>query len=419
MRFILVNFILYFVLSIWRMELLAKNSLHYHELLKIMKKHSFILKENKSRIEEAFHLKNSVSSFVENPMLTMGVMNSPLVGFPSIDREGMSGYTIGLSQSFYMPWKKDALEKELQARLALSHEEFHATEQYLAYEVLVRYNRLYFTQQKMKILEEIEKNLEELRKLFSKGITEKLSFNLLQKLLQDLEKQKNEIKQTIWEEANLISELKNFLSVDLEYFLALSDLKEVLLKNPLPEFSLKESPLYQVAEKQEAVAKAALFVAKGQLFGEFRLEGTYLIRRPSLYSHGEDLLTVAIAFPLPITYTFREKEKILASEKSYEQYTWRRKQIVQQVEREVQLLKEREQILQQNLESIQKKILPTLKNFIKSQSGLVLSGKSDFSQVLESFRELQIWQLQEIKLIQEICETRLRIYYLAGKIFSL
>ncbi len=415
-----IKFILFIFFTNGGMSLSAADSVGFRELLTIMRNQSPALAATLAQVRESHHQIKAESYFLESPQLGLGLVNVPVATFPAIDRDAMSGYSVTLRQRLALPWQTAGRKQEAKLRALISQENHIAAEQQLALEVLLRYNSYYFAQERDRILRETHRALQDMRQLARSGMALTGGNSaLVQRLSAELELHNNEIRQNLAVKEGLRFELSAFLGVELAFTHVADDLKEELLSRVMPALDLSLSPIYRAALHQEQAATSAVSRGKSEVFGEVMIGGGYQARRPSAMSRGEDMVSFEISVPLPLTYPLRDTERIAALKAAQEASKWRAREVALRLEAAAEAERRRERALSENLQSIRESVLPLLQNALKSQLAQVVSGKADLQATLLLYKEIKDARLRELEAIRELCESRLRLLYFAGRIFEL
>lgn len=361
----------------------------------------------------------SESIFPSNPTLQVALMNAPVRDFPGLNKDPLTGITVGLSQTIAFPW-------EASPRKAAAEERFFSEKQntlemkiQLAYQTLAAYNQLQFSYHKKFILENNARALEKIA-TSAKGLVAvgKMNAAQLMRLHAELELLKSQKKESDAEIAEARAALEVFCGEEIDWQTEAkydgSWIKSELETFTLPDFDFHKHPLYKKAYHIWQAEKGNESLARGKLFPDITFGVNYMFRKGQGTMPGEDMVSFMASTPLPAYYPLKETHSIDAASQrvksAEESLQATRVTLIAGYKAELEKYRQ----LTEVFHNFRKHVSPSYLTAYKSMSGTLASGNVSFLDVLDVYRSYLASSHEEGRILRELANSRLKLdYYLS------
>lgn len=352
------------------------------DLIKYALEHSPALKTYQ-HMKRSLEYREKYSKVLPNPSISVGLNNLPLNRpYPS-KYEPMSSLSIGFSQMYVLPIKreKESLVAKAEGRIFTFQEEVAKRE--LLRDIKLRYLEWFYTYKREELLRKIISEIRSLEK-----ITEE-NYKLGKASLSDLFSLKAEALRIERDIKNL-SEERRLLKLELESLvgkaLELKGEEPVIEEVDMDRLDLERSPYLMVVFSEIEKLRAELERQKVEYLPDVELMAEYMIR-PEM----ENMFSLRASVSLPIRRSRREELMVLEKLEELKAKEQELERMKLQLRREVSSLKvEKERI--EGLKSLTESLVKEKEGELKALEVAYSFGKVDFRDILRLYREL--WELK-------------------------
>lgn len=256
------------------------------------------------------------STFTDNPELMVGMMNVPVNTFPALNRDGMTNFSVGISQRIALPWESHYRKTAAELRAATSGINLEIQKTALRFEVLEKLNAVKFYEERGKNLADAKKLVTATMRVLS--VPRKDARNTAGQILEAraaLATVENEILnngyelEKAWIDLEALCGQALLRSGDEPVF---ADWQNLPAQTALTDReTLRATFLYRKAESEVRAQQAMLSLSRSSLFPEVKVSAAYMFRQtvPGM-SQGEDMVSLSASTPMPLFYPLKNKHEI-------------------------------------------------------------------------------------------------------------
>ncbi|MCW7480739.1 TolC family protein [Leptospira kanakyensis] len=291
----------------------VSNSLSLKEVLDLADSKADLILAGQAKVEEAEKLKQKAGKY-KNPNVSLDY------GRRRASNEAGPEYSVGLSQDFYYPGKRDlrikiaeATEKNLLAELEQSRLEYRFSVIKLVYSYLIALEKASHIQDRIKRVSQIESFIE--KKVFVSPET-KVELYLVQNRILSLQKHLivlEQNKQVNWENLNF------FLGLDKEVNVVSPWLQrgKPLQKKELIAQMIEKNPILKQSHTKIQQSKEEVELAKLDKYSDIKLQGSIGEDKSGVANRFFDL---GVSFAIPSLDTNEDVVKSIQSRVASENY---------------------------------------------------------------------------------------------------
>ncbi|WP_340695667.1 TolC family protein [Hydrogenobacter thermophilus] len=353
------------------------------------------IKEYKN-IKESFKYREAYSSSLPNPTVFVGFSNLPLNRPYPNSKEPMSSFTVGFSQMYILPIKRELEKRAIAGEREVVLEDENLLKKEIIRDIKVKYLEWFYTLKKEKVLSSIEREVESLESIA------KENYRYGNATLSDILSLTGE-RLKVHKEMEVLKEERDKLKEEINYLVGKNfTLKgeEVHFQEPdFEKVDIEKSPYVKRVRAQLKSLELQMRKRSVEYLPDIELMVEYMAR-PSM----SDMFSVRLGFTLPIWK--KNKEDMAVLEK------------VEEMEAKKQELNDILLNLKKNLNTLRieyeskKELLKLTDELIKEKrqelEALKLSykyKKVDFRELLRLYRE--IWDLEINELDLELATKKI------------
>ncbi|HRP69995.1 MAG TPA: TolC family protein [Turneriella sp.] len=361
------------------------------------------------------HLRESI--FNNNPELSVGLMNVPTRTFPAINRDSMSGLSVGISQRLALPWEAHFRKAEAEWRATNAALAVELQKAVLRYDVYEKFNAVLFYTKRAKNLANTKRLIVATLKVLS--VPRKDARNIASQILEaraSLATQENTILENEYELEKAWLDLSALCGQNLERRSGEDALKawEDLSLLTLPKSEdITAALLYKKSAQEVNTAEAMASLARASTFPEVTLSASYLFRQQVPGSSmNDDMISVAASTPFPFFYSLKNRHDIAAINNRVEAARAHLLETERQLTAQIAAEKTRFHALVKAAENSTKAILPAHSSAHHSQlTTLNLTGSSA-AEALIAYRMYLTADEEHLKQVRDAHAAFHRLHYL-------
>jgi len=381
------------------------------------------IKEANAAAAKSAHLQES---FVKaNPDLTLGIMNTPLTTFPAINRDSMSGITIGISQKLALPWENHYRKAVAAERAASESRETALVAATLDWEIGEKYNALVYSAERRAILKAGKEIMRSNLAVLSRSI--KRQANIVPQILEtkaNLTLIENDLLNIDFDIERLFLELDTLCGVTVDRALTTAERKAWLAENDdLPQtfkFEIATNLQYRRLRADVDAQTAMLSLSKSSLFPEVTLNASMLMRQQLVSSAGtmaggDNLFSVSATTPLPIFYSAKNRHEIDAQHERLRaaEETLREAALSLENSWKTEIL--RRAALLKAIDNYTHSIVPAHASAHKTHIATATAQGTGVGEALAAYQMVIKSSEERLKLIRDLHSTLFKLEFLAAK----
>lgn len=355
----------------------------------------------------------------ENPDLMVGLMNVPVGSFPSLNRDQMSGFVVGVSQKIALPWEDHYRKESGRYRAEFEERDRELLNAGLLWEIAEKYSTLHYTYHRHASLKEARALLISNLNILSRSV--KLQKNIVPQILEaraNLTTLDNEILNVEYETEKLWLEFETLCGVNFPHEFSTEEMKTWLTGfNALsaPEsFSANNNLQYRKMRSEADAQMAMRSLRKSSLFPEVTLNAAYIVRQPVPgMSMGDNMVTISASTPLPIFYPLKNKHEIEAQDQKvkYAEQVLRETQL--QVETAWRSEKLKLESLRRTIENYTNSILPAHASAHKAHLATATAQGMGITEALQAYQMYVSANQERLKMIRDYYSAYYKLQFLS------
>ncbi|MFN3598588.1 MAG: TolC family protein [Aquificaceae bacterium] len=323
------------------------------------------------------------SKSLQNPSLSFGLNNLPIIRpYPS-EEEPMSSFSVGISQMYMLPIKRERESLMARAEGEFLEAELKAVERELIRDIKLKYLEWLYTFKEEELLKSILNEIKALEKLTEENYkVGKATLADILLLKAEALRVERDIKGLIEERRIIKEEIDSLVGKSFELKGEDFEVKEI----DLEDVDMEKTVFLKALLEERKMLLAEIERRKVEHLPDIELMAEYMIR-PGL----ENMVNLRVGFSIPIRKSKREDLLVLEKVEELKAKEWEIEALKLSLRREINSLKiEKERV--KGLRAITEELLKERERELKALEISYGFGKADLRDLIRLYREL--WEIR-------------------------
>lgn len=348
------------------------------------------IKEYKN-VKESFKYREAYSSSLPNPTVFVGFSNLPLNRPYPNSKEPMSSFTVGFSQMYVLPVKRELERQSVAEEVRVVDKDERLLKKELVRDIKLKYLEWVYTFKKEKLLGTIQEEIKALERIAQEN------YKYGNATLSDIISLKGESIKVAKEEQALIEDREK-IKEEIDFLVGKSfELKGQDIDFAEPDFTkidLEKSPYVEKLKAQIKALQVQLQRREVEYLPDFELMVEYMVR-PSM----SDMFSVRLGFSVPLWKSKKEDMAVLEKTQEIHAKQEQLRNLLLELRKTLNTLKV-EYESKKELLKLTDSLIAEKKNELKSLELSYRYKKADFRDILRLYREL--WEIEINRLELEL-----------------